>query len=461
VDNFLQEGKPIGAAMERTAQGVWSDCLSLIRERVSPQSFTTWFKPIDAVKLEGRQLTIQVPSQFFYEWIDQRYRVVIERALTETLGDGARIQYAVVVGDKDEPFQTASPRPATPAVSTNGHLSEHYTFENFVEGASNQFAKAAAVAVSESPGNTAFNPLVIYGGAGLGKTHLIQAIGNHAISIGSVRRLAYVSSEKFTLEFINSIQQNKTTEFSATYRNVDLLLVDDIQFFSNKERTLEEFFHTFNVLYHAGKQIVLTCDRPPRELKGMEERLISRFQWGLIVDIQVPDYETRLAILHKKADQNGLELDEEIFDFIATNVTMNVRELEGSLIKLLAYSSLTKTEITLDVAKRVLRDICVPKRQSLTVEQVQRVVAEHFGIPEDMMRAKTRRKEIALARQVAMYLAKLYTNSSLKTIGLHFGGRDHSTVIHALNLVEKLRNRDQAFRDQVDEIAQQIRLSAL
>lgn len=447
--------------METTAQGVWADCLTLIRSRVNPQSFTTWFKPIEPVKLDGRQLTIQVPSQFFYEWIDQHYRIVIESALAETLGEGANIQYAVVVSDKEDPFQTAAPRESVKPVSTSDHLSEQYTFSNFIEGPCNQFARAAAVAVSESPGNTAFNPLIIYGGAGLGKTHLIHAIGNHAISLGRVRRLAYVSSEKFTLEFINSIQQNKTTEFSTTYRNVDLLLVDDIQFFSNKERTLEEFFHTFNSLYYAGKQIVLTCDRPPRDLKGMEERLVSRFQWGLTVDIQVPDYETRLAILHKKAEQNGLELAEEIFDFIATNVTMNIRELEGSLIKLLAYSSLTRTEITLDIAKRVLHDICIQKKQTLTVEQVQRVVAQHFGIPEDMMRAKTRRKEIALARQVAMYLAKAYTNNSLKTIGLHFGGRDHSTVIHALNLIKKLRARDERFRETIDKIAQQIRLSSV
>ncbi|MCR4440160.1 MAG: chromosomal replication initiator protein DnaA [bacterium] len=446
--------------MERTAQQVWADCLSLLRDRVSSQSFTTWFKPVEAVKLEGRQLTIQVPSQFFYEWIDQHYRMLIEAALVECLGEGAGIQYAVVVGDKGDPFQAAIPRQAVRGSLTNGRLSEQYTFENFVEGASNQFAKAAAVAVSQSPGNTAFNPLVIYGGAGLGKTHLIQAIGNHAIFAGTARRVAYVSSEKFTLEFINSIQQNKTTEFSANYRNVDLLLVDDIQFFSNKERTLDEFFHTFNALYHEGRQIVLTSDRPPRDLPGMQERLISRFQWGLIVDIQVPDYETRLAILHKKADQNGLELPEEIFDFIAINVTMNIRELEGSLIKLLAYSSLTRTEITLETAKRVLRDICLPKRQNMTVEYVQRVVANYFAIPEDMMRAKTRRKEIALARQVAMYLAKVYTSSSLKTIGLHFGGRDHSTVIHALNLVEKLKSRDAKFRQTIEEIEHQIRISS-
>ncbi len=445
--------------MERTAAEIWTECLCLIQQRVTPQSFTTWFKPVEAVKLEGRQLTIQVPSQFFYEWIDQHYRSVIEGALSECLGDGARVQYAVVVSDKHDPLQPPPPRAVPRPASTNGLLSEQYTFANFVEGSSNQFAKAAAIAVSEAPGTTAFNPLVIYAGAGLGKTHLIQAIGNHAIAIGSVRRVCYVSSEKFTLEFINSIQQNRTTEFSANYRNVDLLLVDDIQFFSNKERTLEEFFHTFNTLYHSGKQIVLTCDRPPRELHGMEDRLISRFHWGLTVDIQVPDYETRLAILHKKADQNGLDLPEEIFEFIATHVTTNIRELEGSLIKLLAYSSLTKTEITLDAAKRVLRDICVPKKLNTTIEDVQRIVAQKFSIPEDMMRAKSRKKEIALARQVAMYLAKMHTNSSLKTIGLHFGGRDHSTVIHAINLVEKLRKKDEGFRQTIDDIAQKIRLS--
>ncbi len=439
----------------------WSQILGLIKENVNPQSYTTWFRPVEPIKLDGKQLTVQVPSQFFYEWLEQHYSELINQSLTQTLGDGAKLLYSIVVNEKNDFFQFPSIKKPTKPPASNGQLSERYLFENFVEGTSNQFAKAAALAVGESPGNTAFNPLIIYGGVGLGKTHLIQAIGNYAIATRKVQKVMYVSSEKFTLEFINSIQNNKTTEFSNSYRNVDLLLVDDIQFFMNKERTLEEFFHTFNALYHNGKQIVLSSDRPPKDLKGMEERLVSRFQWGLVVDIQPPDYETRLAILHQKAEENGLDMPEEIFEFIATNVTMNIRELEGSLIRLLAYSSLTQSEITLDLAKSVLGDICIPRKKMMNIEDLQRLVAKHFEIPEDMMRAKTRRKEVALARQVAMYLAKECTDSSLKTIGLHFGGRDHSTVIHAIRLIEKMCEQEKDFKEKVDIIKRKIQVSLI
>ena len=442
---------------------IWSQCLSLIKDNVNPQSYTTWFKPIEPIKLDGKKLTVQVPSQFFYEWLEQHYSELIAQVLTHTLGDGSKLLYSVVVNEKLDVFNLPSiKKPTQPNASNNGRqLSERYTFENYVEGTSNQFAKAASLAVAESPGNTAFNPLVIYGGVGLGKTHLIQAIGNFAISSQTVNKVMYVSSEKFTLEFINSIKNNKTTEFSNSYRNVDLLLVDDIQFFINKERTLEEFFHTFNTLYHNGKQIVLSSDRPPKELKGMEERLISRFQWGLVVDIQPPDYETRLAILHQKAEENGLDMPEEIFDFIASNITMNIRELEGSLIRLLAFSSLTQREINLELAKNVLGDICIARKKIINIEDLQRVVAKHFDIPEDMMRAKTRRKEVVLARQIAMYLAKETTDCSLKTIGLHFGGRDHTTVIHAIKLIEKMCKEDVDFKEKVDIIKKKLQVSLI
>jgi chromosomal replication initiator protein len=271
----------------------------------------------------------------------------------------------------------------------------------------------------------------------------------------------YADSEKFTIEFINSIQNNKTTEFSAIYRNADILLVDDIQFFTNKERTQEEFFHTFNALYNAGKQIVLSSDRPPNELQGVEERLISRFQWGLVADIQPPDLETRIAILQQKAYENGITLPGNIIEFIATNVTSNIRELEGSLIRLLAFSSLNGQDINLEVAKDVLKNLLLKKKKNIMVEEIQLIASEHFGIPDDMLRAKTRKKEIAYARQVTMYLSKEMTNSSLKTIGLHFGGRDHSTVIHAIQCVERLMENDLRTRETIYALRKKIEMASV
>jgi chromosomal replication initiator protein len=295
----------------------------------------------------------------------------------------------------------------------------------------------------------------------LGKTHLIQAIGNFSLLEKTARHVLYVDSERFTIDFINSIQNNKTTEFSSIYRNVDLLLVDDIQFFINKERTQEEFFHTFNALYNSGKQIVLSSDRPPKELDGMEERLISRFQWGLVADIQPPDLETRIAILQQKADENGINISREIIDLIATNVTSNIRELEGTLIRLLAFSSLKGKDITFDLAKDVLKDLSLGKNKNILVEEIQNIVSQHFDIADDMLRAKTRKKEIAYIRQLAMFLTKELTKNSLKTIGLHFGGRDHSTVIHAIQCIENQIKDDKKVRDDVELLKRKIEMSSV
>jgi chromosomal replication initiator protein len=340
-------------------------------------------------------------------------------------------------------------------------LNRRYTFDNFVEGSSNQFAKAASLAVAEAPGTTSFNPLVIYGGVGLGKTHLIQAIGNFSLQQGTVKRALYVSSEKFTIEFINSIQKNKTTEFSKIYRNVDLLLVDDIQFFINKERTQEEFFHTFNSLHQKGKQIVLSSDRPPKDITGIEERLLSRFQWGLVADIQSPDLETRIAILQKKSEENGIELPGDVIQLIAYNVTSNIRELEGCLIRLLAQASFNGLDINLQLAKKILKDVISQKQNHITIEDIQKIVSEYYRIPDDLLRAKTRKKEVALVRQIAMYIAKNHTKHSLKTIGLHFGGRDHSTVIHAVSTIETYAKEDHKIAEDIENISQQIELSSL
>ncbi len=455
--------------MSRDHHAAWNDCLSIIRESINPQSFTTWFKPFNPLNLDQQNLTLEVPRQLFYEWLEGHYSSLLKKALLQVLGEHAEVTYAIagnghsapapiLVEKNREPMRFAEKNGSV--YPKNSNLNERYQFDNFVEGSNNQFARAAAYAVAQSPGETTFNPLVIYGGVGLGKTHLIQAIGNYTLIQGLARHVMYVDSEKFTIEFINSIQTNKTTEFSAIYRTADILLVDDIQFFINKERTQEEFFHTFNALYNAGKQIVLSSDRPPKDLHGVEERLISRFQWGLVADIQPPDLETRTAILQQKADENDIVVPNEVIEFIATNVTSNIRELEGSLIRLLAYSSLNGKDITLEIAKEVLKDLRLGKKKKIMIEQIQRLASEHYGIPDDMLRAKTRKKEIAQVRQIAMYLTKELTNSSLKTIGLHFGGRDHSTVIHAIQSVEEWIKTDPKTRDEVLQLRKKIEISS-
>ncbi|MCA9740881.1 MAG: chromosomal replication initiator protein DnaA [Deferribacteres bacterium] len=450
--------------MKSAANEAWSRCLSLIKENINDQSFSTWFKPTKATELQSSTLTIQLPSHFYYEWLEDHYSDLINQAVKQVLGDGGKLNYSVAVKHEDHSMQLPSinkRRNNNGATNDNATLNKKYTFDSFVEGSSNQFAKAAALAVSEAPGKTSFNPLVIYGGVGLGKTHLIQAIGNFSLREGTVKRVLYVSSEKFTIEFINSIQNNKSTEFSKIYRNVDLLLVDDIQFFINKERTQEEFFHTFNTLHQNGKQIVLSSDRPPKDITGIEERLLSRFQWGLVADIQSPDLETRIAILQKKAEENGIELPGEVVQLIAYNVTSNIRELEGCLIRLLAHSSLTGNDIDVQLAKRVLKDVISQKKKHITIEDIQKIVSEYYHIPDDLLRAKTRKKEVALVRQIAMYIAKNLTKHSLKTIGLHFGGRDHSTVIHAVSTIESYAKEDQSIYEDIQNITQKIELSSL
>ncbi len=442
---------------------VWNMCLKIIKEKVNPQTFHTWFLPIVPVKLENRNLTIQVPSQFFYEWLEEHYPHVIRSALFQILGEGATPYYLVKKHSEEEDVSQSDVFKVqfnTNYSDDETHLNSRYTFEKFVEGRGNQFAKAASLAVAEAPGKTSFNPLVIYGGVGLGKTHLVQAIGNFSKKIKSAKKIRYVSSEKFTIDFINSIQNNFTAEFSRIYRNVDLLLVDDIQFFMSKERTQEEFFHTFNALQQKEKQIVLTSDRPPKELRGLEERLLSRFQSGLIVDIQPPDLETRIAILQQKADEDEIDLPMEIIEYIASNITSNIRELEGALIKLLAYSSLRGVDITLELAKTVLKDIVIRKHQNISIEQIQKVVCEHFSIPDDLLRGKSRKQEIVFARQIAMYLSKELTRYSLKSIGLHFGGRDHTTVIHAVRSINKTL-KDSKVKKIIEDLKKKIEIATM
>jgi chromosomal replication initiator protein len=458
----------------------WDMCLTIIKDQVSTLSYKTWFQPIVPIRLIGKDLTVQIPSQFFYDWLEEHYNALIQNTITAVIGESGKLCY-FVASEEPSPAPPIKPDhnieitatdsfriPFAPHVpfrtenlqSVRSNLNPRYTFDNFIKGDCNQLARAAALAVANNPGGTSFNPLVLYGGTGLGKTHLMHALGNHASFNGKAKRIAYVSSEKFTVDFVESIQCDKVTEFSSFYRSMDILIVDDIQFFAGKEKTQDNFFHTFNTLYQLGKQIILSSDVPPKELHGLDDRLISRFQCGLTADIQQPDLETRIAILQKKSEENALELPPSVVDFIAANVTKNIRELEGCLISILARASLENREIDVDLAKDVLRVIVKDVRAPLSIEQIQKIVCEFFDIPVDLLRAKTRRQEIVVARQTAMFLAKELTNSSLKTIGLHFGGRDHSTVIHACQAVEEFLKTDSSYKLRLDQIRRKINLSS-
>ena len=444
---------------------LWERFLDVVKLRIPEQSFQTWFVPLKLLKIDDDTITIQVPSNFYYEWLEGHYSDLIKGTLFEVMGSPPRVVYSVAEQDSAAPHHSNSVLPVARYISKPvdeyTHLNPRYTFDNFVEGDGNTFAKAACLAVGEAPGKTRFNPLLIYGGIGLGKTHLVQAIGIFAKQFNHAQRVIYVSSEKFTLEFIRSVRENKTTDFSNVYRTADLLIVDDVQFFAGKERTQMEFFHTFNTLYHAGKQIVLSADRPPRELDGMDERLVSRFQWGLITDIQPPDFETRVAILEKKAGEDGPPLPPEIVHFLASHITSNVRELEGALISLFAYSSFHRVDITLDLAKKILRDKIRQSSTKISIEKIQEMTAEFFNLPSDLLRSKTRKKEIARARQIAMYLCTQHTEHSLKTIGLLFGGRDHTTVIHARQFIDHAIQADSNIKGAVDTLQKKVELASL
>ncbi|MCB0834379.1 MAG: chromosomal replication initiator protein DnaA [Bacteroidetes bacterium] len=457
------------SAIEKIDVGqAWKQCVDVIKAQVTGPSFRTWISPIEPAKIENGRLILMLPNQFFIEWIEGRYTDLIVNALRQVTSEDLGILYKVKEGAITPLEQTSFQPDPQVTVHTGVRvlpdkfeslLNHRYTFDSFIEGNSNKFAKAAALAVSEKPGQTSFNPLVVYGDAGLGKTHLIQAIGNYVRTNLPDKKIAYVTSESFTNDFVSAIRNDKVQEFSRLYRNFDLLMVDDIQFFADKGKTQEEFFHTFNTLHQMGKQIVLTSDRPPKELKQVEERLISRFQWGLVTDIQLPDLETRIAILQKRSEEDGVYLPTDVCEFVAMNITSNIRELEGALIKLLAYSSIANTELTLELAKSVLKDTLAIKKKNLTIDIIQKTVAAYYGIPEDLLRAKTRKKEIVEARQISMYLTKEILGASLKTIGLHFGGRDHSTVIYACKLVEEMISSSSKTKDDIETMKRKIELA--
>ncbi|MBI3610763.1 MAG: chromosomal replication initiator protein DnaA [Nitrospirae bacterium] len=433
---------------------IWQQTSVRIEARVNKQTHDTWFRPLYIESAEGKEITLVAPNRFFCEWIREHYyEVLLDELTTVTKIEGLRVNVIVrnsqrVQGENPLPEKTPKPRKGI-------QLNAKYTFDSFVVGSCNQFAHAASLAVAESPAR-AYNPLFLYGGVGLGKTHLLNAIGNFIFEKRPGTKIAYLSSEQFTNEVINSIRYDRMLEFRNKYRGVDALLMDDIQFIAGKERTQEEFFHTFNALYEAHKQIVLSSDRFPKEIPTIEERLRSRFEWGLIADLQVPDLETRIAILRKKAETEGIALPDEVAHLVAENIRGNIRELEGALIRVGAFSSLTGQPFTLELAKKILRD-AVQVKKIVTVEEVQRVVAERFRLKQAEMKSKKRTKAVVQPRQITMYLSRELTSLSFPEIGRQFGGKDHTTVIHACRQIEKRMEEDAGLKQLIESITRQLK----
>lgn len=425
-------------------------------------------------------LTIQVPSQFFYEWLEDNYVNLLRKALDYAIGRDGLLEYSIIVdkgNDSHQPLtmNVSAPKSAhyagpdnfgtDPRKGVNGsgkdqdsmnldtYLNANYSFDNFIEGDCNRLARSAGFAVAQRPGLTSFNPLMMYGGVGLGKTHLVQAIGNYIMNHFDNKMVLYVSSEKFTNQFINSIKNNTLQEFTDFYMKVDVLAIDDVQFLSGKEKTQDTFFHIFNHLHQLGKQIIMTSDRPPRELQGLQDRLLSRFKWGLTADLQTPDYETRIAIIQKKIQSEGIAIDFDVIEYIAHSVNSNVRELEGVIVSLMAQASLTRREIDVELAKNTLKNIVMNENKEVTIDTIQEVIADYFQISIADLKSKSRKKEVVYPRQLAMFLAKEYTELPLKSIGYHFGGRDHSTVIHSIQSINLLMDET----PDVDETLQKLR----
>jgi len=444
---------------------VWKESKERIKKSQPQHAFSTWFEPIKSIGLSDDDLVLEVPNQFFFEWIQSHYKETIQNEVKKAGGYDLKIKYTVSpegreeknINQKiDEENVWAGKRQIK-----NKQLNEKYTLASFIEGTNNQFAKAAARNVAESPGKQAFNPLVIYGGVGMGKTHLLHAIGNRVFKEKREKRVVCASSEKFTLDFISSIQKNRTVDFSKSYRKADILLIDDVQFFQGKEQTQEQFFHTFNELFQAGKQIVMTADRYPGEMVGLQDRLLSRFSSGLSVDIQPPDFETRVAIVMEKAEQNGLKLSYDIIELIGTHIKKNVRELESTIIRLLAHASLSKKEIDFNLAKQVIKERLGSNIiYDITAEDIVRRVSETTHIKEKEIVGASRKMEIAEARQISIYLCREILGTPLVSIGMYFGGRDHSTIIHACRVMEDKTKKDQRIGRIVGELKRELSFSA-
>jgi chromosomal replication initiator protein len=430
------------------ASDLWERALQRIQSNLSGQTYETWFRSLAAIELEGSNLVLEVPSQFYVDWLDQHYRPLIESSVALAAGHAIGVTFHVRPAPQPEQVERrAGPMPRR----DESALVPHNTFETFIVGSGNQFAHAVCQAVAQSPGER-YNPLFLYGGVGLGKTHLMHAIGHHVRAQKPHAKIFFVSAEKFMNEMIYSIQHATTLEFKARYRSADLLLIDDIQFLAGKESTQEEFFHTFNALHDAHKQIVLTSDGPPNSMTALEERLVSRFTWGVVGDIQPPDLETRVAIVKKKAELQGRNIPNEIALLLASNIKTNIRDLEGSLARLTAFADLTNQPLTVEFAQEVLRDQIKPDLIRLDVHEIQRLVARHFSVSEESLRGKRRTDTIAFPRQIGMYITRSMTDLSLAEIGGKFGGRDHTTVLHACQKIENLMGNDRDIRQTVEEL---------
>ncbi|MBS1730907.1 MAG: chromosomal replication initiator protein DnaA [Bacteroidetes bacterium] len=476
--------------MTRTAESVWSNCLKIIKDIVEWQHYKTWFEPIQPVELNNNILLIQVPSQFFFEYLEEHYISLLAKTLKRELGKNARLEYRIMVDSGNSGRKGSMDLPASEArythynemdfplvinnpvknpfvipglkkIQIDPQLNSSYTFDLFVEGDCNRVARRAGKTVAEKPGANSFNPLVIYGGTGLGKTHIAQAIGNEVKRTQPHKVVLYVSSEKFINQFQDHSRNNAINDFIHFYQLIDVLIIDDVQFFARAEKSQDAFFAIFNHLHQSGKQLILTSDKPPKDLDGMQERLLSRFRWGLSTDLQVPDYETRIVILERKMKNDGLEMPPEVVKYVAYNISTNVRELEGALISLLAQSSLNKREIDLELAKKVLRNFVRTSSKEITIDTIQKMVCDFFDVPYEKLLHKTRKREIVQARQISMFLAKGFTKNSLKTIGEHFGGRDHTTVIHSCQTVKNLMDTDTLFKENVLELTQKVQLAAM
>jgi chromosomal replication initiator protein len=456
VNNPVYEGFKLFMSGEM----VWQETLEYIQQKVPKQVFDTWFIPVHLDRIENSTVYVGVPNKFFGEWLDAHYGPLLEEAVMATsAGEGMRVAFVV----REKAPASVSEPPAAPVTGKSQPqgkprrgiiLNPKYTFRNFVVGAGNQFAHAACMAVAEQPGQT-YNPLFIYGGVGLGKTHLLNAIGNHVAERTDLR-IAYLTTEQFTNEVINSIRYDKMMDLRKRYRHIDMLMIDDIQFLVGKERTQEEFFHTFNALYEGHKQIVLSSDRFPKDMPDIEERLRSRFEWGLIADLQPPDVETRIAILRKKSEDEGVKLPEDVIQFLSITMKSNIRELEGSLVRLGAYASLTGQVISLDLAKTVLRDLIGDKKKVVAMDDIQEAVCTQFHVKISELKSRRRSKTLVHPRQIAMYLCRELTDASFPEIGRQFGGKDHTTIIHACRQVARARETDTGLHTTIETLKEQI-----
>jgi len=473
--------------MNLTASSVWSKCLKFIKDNIQSQAYKTWFEPIKAIKLEGNVLSVEVPSKFFYEWLEEYYVKILKVALQKTLGENAKLVYLIKMQNtygNSQPYTEKIPSsgaaeikaqnatrplsknipelknpfviPGIKNVKIESQLNPNYSFENFLEGDSNRLARNAGIAVANKPGGTSFNPFLVFGGVGLGKTHLANAIGIDIKNKYPEKTVLYTTAEKFTQQYIESVKKNNRNDFIYFYQIIDVLIIDDIQFFSGKPGTQDVFFHIFNHLHQNGKQVILTSDKAPVDMQDIELRLLSRFKWGLSAELQHPDFETRISILKNKLYRDGIEMDDEVIKYVAKNIRSNVRELEGAIISLIAQASFNKKEITIELAKEIIEKFVKNTKREVSIDYIQKIVSDYFQMDIETLQSKTRKRHIVQARQLAMFFAKKFTKASLASIGSQIGKRDHATVLHACKTVDNLSSTDKHFRKFVDDLGKKL-----